>query len=349
MKRLIHTIFSLFISALLLSCAGKPSTQFVRTGLSLLSPQLKKEVQQVAKSVVGLNADINYEVTQYNYLQQDGQLVRDPNSPLNYQLNSENGDAGIILSNDTKTLSGGGLIIKKSLGLEPRYTILTSSHLVAPQDTTDIYYLDENGNATDILFTRYVVTNVTLSVRGLGNFSSPARLIVHDAINDLAIVTTETDNTPGIEFSNSVGYDLDLSWGDWVFLFGYPKSVKQMTGGWISESPYRNTLAVDAVVRFGYSGGPVFAITDNAKLAFVGLIKSVPSSMMEYIAPDGTLPHGLRLDKNQTKHFVVQQKKLVDYGTAYFVHPKTIRRFFKRLRNVLAISNLRLDPKYFGN
>lgn len=347
MKKTIHSVAFFCVCLALLSCAGKHSSSPARFELTLLSDQIKREIRKVSKSIVGINTHIRYEIYQYDYLQRNGRLVRDPNSPLRYKLDAKNGDSGIIVTNDKKTLSGGGLVIHIGHP-ESRYAILTSSHLVAPDDTTDIYYLDENGNATDILFTRYVIKGLSISVRGPSNWGAEATLIADDPVNDLAIISVETENSLGREFPNEIGYHLDLDWGDWVFLFGYPKGIKQMTGGWISRAPYSNTLAVDAVVRFGYSGGPVFAISHDAKLVFVGLIKSVPSGAMDYIAPDASLPMGYRLTQEEVENLIVKREMLVEYGTAYFVNPKTLKKFFRAGRAILANSGIRLDPKYYG-
>ncbi len=348
MKRSTHLIFFYCICILLASCAGRGKTAGPPSfGLSLLSEDVKNEIRVVSKSVVGIHASINYEVFQYNYLQRNGNLVRDPNSPVGYKLDSGNGDSGVIVTTDHKTLSGGGLIINFN-NAASKYTILTSNHLVSPEDTTDIYYLDDHGQPTDVLFARYVVDRVSITVRGESSWRSRADLIANDPVNDIAVIVTETETVLGQAFANKVGYDRDLDWGDWVFLFGYPKGIKQLTGGWISQAPYRNTLAVDAVVRFGYSGGPVFALSsDRAELQFVGLIKSVPSNTFEYIAPDGTLPVGYRLSYKEVERLFVKRKMMVEYGTAYFVRPQIIKKFFRLAEIVFEDNGIKLDSKYF--
>ncbi|MFQ5753243.1 MAG: serine protease, partial [bacterium] len=210
-------------------------------------------------------------------------------------------------------------------------------------------YLDEDGIPTDVLFARYIVKDVVTTVRMGGNWRVEAKIIATDPINDLALITLQTQNSLWREFPNQIGYDLDLSWGDWVFLFGFPKGIKQMTGGWVSKAPYRNTLAVDAVVRFGYSGGPVFTISrDKVKLTFIGLIKSVPRSTMDYIAPDGSLPMGYRLTFEDMDKLFVKKEVMVDYGTAYFVAPKAIKDFLNRNVTVIESAGIYLHSKYYG-
>ncbi|MFQ5604680.1 MAG: serine protease [bacterium] len=333
---------------MLIGCAGNQSNTQIKPGLSLLSEDLKRELYNVSQSVVGVNSKIKYEIQKFTYLEEEGRLVVDPKSPLKYKLAS-NGDSGITKEKEDKTLSGGGLLIDYQPETS-KYTILTSSHLVAPQDTTDVYYLDEYGVKTDVLFARYIVKDVIISVRLANNWRVEADLIAKDSAVDLAIIEVQTDSRLGYEFRDKVGYDLNLSWGDWVFLFGFPKGIKQMTGGWVSQAPYRGTLAVDAVVRFGFSGGPVFGISkSNAKLIFAGVVKSVPRSTLDYIAPDGSLPMGFRLSAAEVERLVVRKEIMVDYGTAYFVNARTIKEFFVKNRSVLNRAGIRLHPKYFGN
>ncbi|MCZ6776329.1 MAG: hypothetical protein O7D34_07730 [Ignavibacteria bacterium] len=145
-----------------------------------------------------------------------------------------------------------------------------------------------------------------------------------------------------------MGYDEELSWGDWVFVFGFPKGIKQITGGLVSKSPYPNKLAVGAVVTFGYSGGPVFAIPrSGGKLVLVGLIESVPLTTLEFIAHERHLPQGYRLDKEDLQSLNVEKKNMVDYGTAYFVTSNVLKDFLRTERRNIEAAGIRLDEKFY--
>jgi len=187
-----------------------------------------------------------------------------------------------------------------------------------------------------------------VSVRGSGNWRVIAGVLANDPAEDLALVVAETSRPLGTEYPNELGYDLNPGWGDWVFMFGYPREIKQMTGGWVSASPYRGTFTVDAVVRFGFSGGPVFAISEAGdKLVFVGVIKSVPSRTLDYIAPPDNLPAGYNLSTGDLPNLSVQSQVLVDYGTAYCVHPERIRTFVKNTREPLRSIGVHIASKYY--
>jgi hypothetical protein len=330
------------------ACAGRSLRATHSADLSLFSDDIKKEINGIANTVVSITCDIKYEIQRFNYEQVNGQFVPDPKSPLKYKLAANNGADAIVIETEEKTLSGGGLIIHTDPA-HSRYTIVTSNHLVAPPDTTNIYYLDQNGQDTDVLFARYVVKDLDIWVRGESNWRSDAKLLISYDPDDLAIIESQTSNLIGREYHNPIAFDLDLTWGDWVFLFGFPKGVKQLTGGWVSPSPYPNTLAVDAVVRFGFSGGPVFALTKDARLIFVGVIKSVPRSTMDFVAPRTNLPMGYRIGSEELPDLVVRREIVVEYGTAYFVNPKTLQRFFNANRDVLETVGTRLHPKYYDS
>ncbi|MCG8607158.1 serine protease, partial [bacterium] len=319
--------FVLFLA--FLKCAGNPPAPEGHFSLNLLSQKLKEQLHEVSESVVGVQAIVKYNVEKFDYVTVDGQFVSDPNSLLKYKVKSGNGGTGIGVEKDEKVLSGGGLILDRHFD-GGRYVILTSSHLVAPQDTTELYYQDENGLQTDVILARYIITSVSILVRHGNHLLAGAELICHDGGLDLAVIELETERRLGTSFRKPIGYDLNIGWGDWVFIFGYPNGIKQLTGGWVSEGPYRNSLAVDAVVRHGYSGGPVFGISPgNQELAFVGLIKSVPKSTFDYIAPDIWLPPGDPIRSQDLNKLVVKSQSMVDYGTAYFVSPRSVKRFFQ--------------------
>lgn len=335
-------------SLLFLACAGNRPADQAQFGINLVARKLKNQLKEVAESVVSVQTRVKYNVQKFYYTLDNGQFIPDRESPVGYKLEPGKGNSGVMLEEDQKTLSGGALVIRHDFA-SGKYTLLTSSHLVAPQDTTDLYYLDENGAQTDALFARYIVTDVSISVRVSTSRNVEADLICRDDGIDLAIIEVQTQRRPGPDFRRRVGYNMDLNWGDWVFIFGYPQGVKQLTGGWVSRGPYRSTLAVDAVVRFGYSGGAVFAVDEDIQeLVFVGLIKSVPRSTFDYVGPDVRLPIGYPLGPDDIDKLVVKSEMMVDYGTAYFVHPKAVKRFFERKRPELEAAGIQLSAKYYG-
>lgn len=330
-----HRIFGLLFGCLVcIGCAGRQPERHISKEASLLSEHLRTEIRRIEQSVVSVSTVVKYDVQIFeNETGQPPQLT--------------NGRRAVHTEKDEKTLRGGGLLINVDK-TKKKYTILTSAHVVAPEDTLEVYYTDEQGKLTDILFSRSIVKQVIISVRGQSHWQASAELVVVDPISDLAIIETKTEHLLGIEFPNRVGYDRKLGWGDWVFLFGFPKGVKQMTGGWVSESPYSGIHLVDAVVRSGFSGGPVFTISpDGTELMLVGLIKSVPSSLFEYVAPKKSMPTGRQIKSPQLEGLVVKKQNMVDYGSAYFVNPMTIKGFFSSQRTALLRANIELPDKYF--
>jgi len=337
-------ILFVLVLYVLTGCAGNEPIHQTMPGVSLLSPEIKKELRTVEQSIVGLDTEIKYEIQRFEYIIENDQFIPDSDSPVGYKLSSSNN--GVSIESESRTLKGGGLIIDIDLNRKG-YCILTSSHLVSPPDTVDVYYQDESGKPTDVLFARHVLRKTTIAVRGRSNWLSNGNLIADDKANDIAIIYVETDNALGNAFGNPIGYDMNLDWGDWVFLFGYPNGIKQMSGGWISKSPYPGTFAIDAAIRFGFSGGPLFVLTSDHKLAYVGMIKSAPRRTLDYITPGSEMPIGYMLNEEDFYALKVTRENLVEYGTAYCVAPKTIRRFMRKYRDTLVEKHIVLDPKYF--
>lgn len=341
--------YLIFLVTVFIGCARNYSAKQIRLGMILLSDEIKEQLREINTSIISINTEVKYDIHKYTHINENGQFALEPKIPLNNNLYLTNGGLEKIVETDIQTISGGGLIINFDKD-NSRYTILTSNHLVSPKDTIDIYYLDEYGNETDVLFARYIVRDVMVSVRGISNWPNKARIIATDKRYDLAIIESKTTQKLGIEFPYQVGYEEKLSWGDWVFLFGFPKGIRQMSGGWVSESPYPGTLAMDAVVRYGYSGGPVFAFSKYfRKLVLVGLIKSVPLSTLEFIAPEHPLPKGHQLTKEDLKTLVVEKKNMVDYGTAYFVTAGAIKKFLRNNRENIEDTGIYLDEKYYDS
>ncbi|RMD92247.1 MAG: serine protease [Calditrichaeota bacterium] len=334
------------LSLIVWECAGERKAEFVPT-FSLLSPEIRQEIQTLSTSILAIDTKVRYDVYKYQYATQNGQFIPDPTSPLRYKLAIGNGKTGVIVEEDVHHISGGGLIInidkEKSI-----YTILTSDHLVSPKDTNDVYYYDKNGVQTDILYSRSILRNVIVTVISATNWRARAKVVVSEPRFDLALITVKTDLLLGNEYPNHLAYDEKISWGDWVFIFGFPKGIKQLTGGWVSESPYPHTMAVDAVVRFGFSGGPVFMVSRNTgRLLLAGLVKSVPLQTLEYVVPENELPQGQKLSQRDLESLLVQKTNLVEYGTAFFVSTEALREFFLESRPKLEAINIHLDDKYY--
>lgn len=190
---------------------------------------------------------------------EDERFIPDANSPVGYKLKSENN--GISKDNESRTLKGGGLIIDIDV-TRKGYSILTSSHLVSPPDTINFYYTDDTGKTTDILFARHILRKVIVAVRGTTNWLARGEVIADDPANDIAVIFVKTDNRLGTSFGNPIGYDINLDWGDWIFLFGTPMGLNkcQVAGSASLRIPAHLQLTLQFVLDFPvarYSHSPV--------------------------------------------------------------------------------------------
>lgn len=313
-----------FLFGLFLGCSERGISDRIAARAIFLPDEVRQQVGDIASSVIGVTTEIDYEIS------------------------TDDGAGGFSVTADHQTISGAGLILYADR-LKSRYVILTSKHLTMPEDTTKVFYLDEHGAPSEALFARYVVRRSTVFIHGIEGRRFQSRVVAYDDRADLALLGVETSESLGYEFANGVGYGENLGWGDWVFLFGFPKGIKQVTGGLISPSPYPKTLAVAAGVRIGYSGGPVLFVSRNdGNLVLVGLIESVPVTAIEYVTAGRPLPKGYRLSRGDLDSLIVDQKMLVDYGTAYFLTSRALMDFFHSKRTFLEAAGIYLHERYYG-
>jgi hypothetical protein len=69
---------------------------------------------------------------------------------------------------------------------------------------------------------------------------------------------------------------------------------------------------------------------------------------LDFIAPSTNLPMGYKLGFEDVTDLVVKREIVVEYGTAYFVSPRAVLRFFNAHRGMLETVGTQLHPKYYG-
>ncbi len=304
----------------------------------LFSSLAKADLTLGIRSIVQVENDVVYDVYEYPELGPrvgvDGRLLRRSREPV----------AQPIRMKKTETLSGAATIM---LQRGDQVALLTSAHLVMPRDTVDSFYYDENGRLTDRLFRRAILKKSQVRVRSPDGWFHEAWVVAFDRRQDIAVLESRAGARLGSEFPFSIGYHLDLTWGDWVYVVGYPKGVKQLTVGVVSPSPYRGTLALSAVVRFGYSGGPVLAFDPLSNhLALVGMIKSVPYTQVDVVVPAEKLAPGEIIGEKRKTALIADRLRLIEFGSAYFVTTEALSEFFAQNLRKLESRNIMLSARF---
>ncbi|MDZ7344059.1 MAG: serine protease [candidate division KSB1 bacterium] len=321
-------------------CAGRRSPQIV-TVPTLASSQLQEKIRRVVSSVVGVAAVFDYRIEFFNHELVNGKYVTDAASPTGYRLVKD--ETAITVTPKIQKVNGGGLMIHRD---DKHALILTSHHILMLPDTLLTFERDAAGNITNVLFSRAIKKRATYHVLGQLNQLEPAEVLYTDARADLALITTTALASIGMPFPYTAAYKTEVKWGDLAYVFGYPREIKQLTLGVISPAPYPGSFALNVVGRFGFSGGPVFLIQPDGELALAGIIRGVPVSKLQYIAPPPKLLPGEHLVPEDITRLRVEEMEMIEYGIVYAIGAERIGRFLKDSLRVLERKGIFL-PAYW--
>ena len=196
-------------------------------------------------------------------------------------------------------------------------------------DTMFEYYRDISGRPTNRIASRAVKVNATCSVLDQTNTQHAARIVVEDSKSDLALVEVEASLALMSEFPCDLTFEKDLTWGDPVYVFGFPQALRQIMTAVVSPAPYPGFFTIDASVRHGYSGGPVLLVRGDGSLALAGIVRSVPGSKLRYLLPPTDLPMGASLTAEDLANTIVAEDDLPEAGMTYVVGISKIKKFLQ--------------------
>lgn len=321
-------------------CGSRASSRTLQPDQALGSREVQKSLSAVVPSIVGVGAIFNYRVETYNHEMPQGKFQPDSTSPTGYRLQAGN---AVSRSEQIERVNGAGLVLHRD---DNHTVILTCAHVVVHGDTIRTYYHDSFGRRTDILHSRAVLHRQEFYVLNQSNHLISAELITADESVDLALLRVSSNFVVGFPFPFEVAYDEPLVWGDYCYLFGYPKETKQLTSGLVSMLPHEGFFMIDAVARSGFSGGPVFVVRPARGLQLTGVIRGVSSEKLYYVAPPENALLGQTLTPGELQELSAQETNLINYGAAYAVGPQLIGRFLKAAVPALERSGIQLADKY---
>ncbi len=309
----------------------------------LLSQQIKNLLHQTLPSVVGVSAVFNYRATDFHHHYSNGRLSPDRNSPTGFRLLPP--PAGMTTNSelDFQKINGGGVIIYSE---EERAVVITCAHIFTKPDTIDQYERTEAGKGFPFLVARKIKASQSFYASSQANQYFAAEILYADVKADLALLLVQTTKTLGPSFPFPIAASGQIEWGDFVYVIGYPREVKQLTTGVVSEVTFLGTFIVDAVARFGFSGGPVLVVRPGAGLELAGIIRSVPANKIRIVAPPKHLPTGQILNEQDLRELAAQEIDLIDYGTTYASSVDPIKKFLREARAELKQKGIVLEAKY---
>jgi len=298
---------------------------------------------KIARSVVKVRVETRYRVEIPQYVLKDDTFIKDPSSPYGYRVKMEKGKPLVDRTQETVQVIGSALVFTEEGNL---IGLVTCNHLVNPEEKIETYFLDEYGNPTDILASVAIKlsSSVAVEIEGVPGFQG--EVLATDRGRDVAVLKCRPRFTPVLmnllPFNFRWGNSSELTYGDFVYVFGYPKEEKRLAHGLVSSHASANVFGVDAAIRYGFSGGPVIAIRDgDPNYELVGLCKGVAASTIRVIAPHegkATLvPKTLSLED-----IYIKELKTIDYGLTYCVGVNGIKKFLLRNKDLLRQNGLGL-------
>ena len=294
------------------------------------APEVQRNLKEVVPSIVGIGTSFRYRVEFYRYELRDGFPIRDTTSPTGYRL--LRGEAGSAVVSRVVDARGCGVLLQRN---ERKCLVMTGYHILTMPDTMFEYYRDISGRPTDRIASRAIKINAVCSVLDQTNTQHAARILVEDPKSDLALVEVEASLALISEFPCDLTFEKDLTWGDPVYVFGFPQALRQIMTAVVSPAPYPGFFTIDASARHGYSGGPVLLVRGDGSLALAGIVRSVPGNKLRYLVPPADLPMGASMTAEDLANTIVAEEDLLEAGMTYVVGISRIKKFLLNNTNKL--------------
>jgi hypothetical protein len=167
---------------------------------------------------------------------------------------------------------------------------LTCAHILDFPDTVISYYTDTEGKPLEIVESISIKINQDNYVSDMPD-NGHVEIVAVDKRLDVVLVGGKYAEEKSLKqsvFPFKIGNADELTWANYVYIFGYPLNRKMVTKGLVSlyESNPGDYFLIDAVFNRGMSGGVVLAVRDGApNYEFVGMVKSSPASSKIVLKP----------------------------------------------------------------
>jgi hypothetical protein len=319
-------VLGLFM-ALSLSCA-RTVHRSDAVNVGIFSETVRQQLRTVERSVVGVGAAYTYRVEILKESHDTKQAVWDV----------------VAVSDTIIETYGAGLVLHHD---DSRAVILTVHHLLRSDDTIITYRRSPEGKETNIPATRAIKIKSTYFVDDQTPDLKNAEILCTDRRSDLGLLVAEMSLPKGLGFGLSIAYDRTMQLGEIVYLFGFPRQTKQVTFGIVSPSRYPGNFVIDAVTRFGYSGGPIFAVGEDGALALAGIVRAMAAEEIDFVAPPPDAFPGSQLSPEELARVRASRKHLIEYGMTFGIEAERIGQFLTGCRTTLQGRGIVLPPQCF--
>ncbi len=237
-----------------------------------------------------------------------------------------------------KSSSGTGTLIYSSNGT---VALLTCAHVIDFPDTIVSYFANKQGTYTDNVQSIAFKTRKFIYAAGFPE-GSEVNEILSDKNLDIAILgnhySTRYDRLFHV-FTYPFGKAKDLTWGNFVYVFGFPLNYKIISNAIVSSPNYDHagSFFIDAVVNRGYSGGLVLAVKNGVpNFELVGIIEWVPEENENILQP-APLDESMKYNPlvPYKGEVFVKQQKFLRYGITKVIPIESIVDFLNQNKDNL--------------
>ncbi len=302
---------------------------------------VSEALNKVAKSIKLINSQVFYKSIVFS----EEMKIKKQNLTDSLLKNSF-----VKILNKEETSSGTSIIIANQ---NNKVLFLTCAHVIDFPDTIITYYSDPLGFYSDNINQVSIKLKQSIyvpEVPGIGEVD----LILEDKNSDIAllgkeILTKQLSSVPVLEFP--IGNSLELDWGNYLYLMGYPFNTKMLTRGVVS-SPRKDEYGgfmVDAVINHGFSGGVILAVSNGLpNFEFVGMVQAMNSEEFNFLAPRYSADSIKYNSKVPYKgEMYAESKNLIRYGFTRSVPINLIIKYVKD--NFTKITSLGYNLDQFLN
>lgn len=221
-----------------------------------------------------------------------------------------------------------------------RAAVITCAHVIDFPDTIHTYYKEDINDTTLFLYQIGIKIRQQNYVADLPQGGGFKPLAVSKEM-DIAILgkqfvwTPERSKLPVL--SLPVGTASELTWGNRVFLIGFPAGKRMLTTGLVSQPRRnkRNDFLIDANFNRGSSGSLVLAIRDGIpNFELVGIANAVAAEDDLVLQPDSEYINSQEDYLLPYKGpILVGPKKSIKYGITFGIGIDGIMKFIEKNRD----------------
>ena len=230
----------------------------------------------------------------------------------------------------TEMSSGTGTILESTTN---HLVLLTAAHVLNFADTVITYFSDSKGRRTDIVqsISFKQDQNIYSNIPKGGELE----IIMLDEKNDIALVGMKNKELNPFDsqhpsFEYPIGNANELTWGNFVYIFGFPIHNKMLTKAIVSRPNKTNTrtFMVDAVLNRGASGGIVLAVRDGVpNFELVGIISRISGERTFVLLPEKLYnDQNYQLDSRYEGNQYIGEIEGIRYGLTKVVTVEAIRK-----------------------